>query len=633
MANRTVKHSHRKPAHPANLPAKVDLGRWGVLAILVVATLATYVSLCSCDFTTWDDDLNVSQNPYFNPPSVQGVAHFWAAPHLYLYIPVTYTVWGALAAVAQLDEPGPSGIWLNPAIFHLANVLVHLLAVLVAYELLLSLTRRRWAACAGALLFALHPVQVESVAWVAGMKDVLCGFFSLCCLWQYVRFAQEDSDNNEAASSRRPWGHYSVATAALILAMLSKPSAMTVPFAAAVLDRWIVRRRWTRIAVAMWPWAILALACAIEARYFQPVGASFDGGRWWQRLVLMGAALSFYLYKLVIPLHLAIQYNDSPRVLLSERWIYFAWLIPVAIVLVIWLLRRRARWLATGAAILFVSVLPVLGLVPFQFERFSLTADHYLYFAMIGPALAVAFAFTCLHGQSLKIVGASYAMLIALLGVRSALQTGYWRDTQTLFEHEVAVNPQSDLGYNKLASLALERNDIPGAEAFTQKSLAIRHDQSGAYLMLGNIMAHQGHAAQAISAYQTAIDHDPKDDAAMASLGGLLAEQGHLDEAMKLCRRAIEIEPANVNAHMNLAIMLARQNHLQESLKEAEQAAGYGRGNAKAHQILGFLLFQGGNPRAAVPELEEALRLDPNIRGVRETLTAIQNNGHFSQRR
>lgn len=630
MTSRTAKRSARKPAPLIAAQAEGKAVRWWILAILVIATLAAYVSLCGCDFTTWDDNQNVSQNPYFNPPSIQGIAHFWVTPHMFLYIPVTYTVWGVLAAIAQLDQPDPSGIWLNPAIFHFANVMVHLLAVLAAYQLLLALTRKPWPACAGALLFALHPVQVESVAWVAGMKDVLCGFFSLCCLWQYVRFAQQDAEDSiEETSSHVRWTHYGIATAALVLAMLSKPSAMTVPLAAAVLDRWVVRRRWMRIGVALWPWAVLALACAIEAHLVQPAGASFDAGRLWQRPLLMGAALAFYLYKLLFPLHLAIQYNYSPHILLAGRWIYFAWLIPALLTLIIWLARRRAPWLLAAAAIVFFSVLPVLGLVPFQFERLSLTSDHYLYFAMIGPALAVAFGLTYLKGRSLRWIGGLYAAIIVLLAVRSALQTSYWRDTQTLFEHEVAVNPQSDLGYNKLASLALERNDIADAEALTEKSLAVRRDQSGAYLMWGNIMARKGQTAQAAQAFRTALAYDRDNDAAMASLAGALAQQGQLDEAMQLCRRAIEIEPSNFNAHLNLAIMLGRQNRVHEGLSEAQQAVAYGRGNAKAHEILGILLLQSGKPRDAVPELEEALRLDPNIPGARQVLSSISRAGQL----
>lgn len=625
MAHRTAKRPSRKSTRPAKSPAKPDLGRWGVLAILVVATLATYLSLCWCDFTSWDDNQNVSHNPYLNPSTLEGVAHFWTTPHMFLYIPMTYTVWGALAAVAQLDQPTPSGIWLNASVFHFANVLVHLLAVLAAYQLLLALTRNRWPACAGALLFALHPVQVESVAWVAGMKDVLCGMFSICALWQYVRFAQDESSGGENALSRRRWLHYGLATAAVVLAMLSKPSAMTVPFLAAVLDRWIVRRPWRRIAAALWPWAVLGLACAFLAHWVQPVAASFDAGRLWQRPLLAGAALAFYLYKLIFPLHLAIQYDYAPQVLLAGRWIYLAWLIPAAVALAIWLKRRSAPWSIAAAAIFFLSVLPVLGFVPFQFERLSLTADHYFYVAMIGPAMALAFALTCLHQRSQKTAAAICAAVLALLALRSGLQTGYWRDTQTLFEHEVAVNPRSDLGYNKLASLALDRNDPKTAEKLTLESLAAQPDQSGAYLMLGNIMSHEGRADEAIKAFGTAIGRDPDNHAAMSSLAGLLAERGQIDQAMRLCRRAIEIEPTDVNAHLNLSIMLARQRRLPEAIDEAEQAVRYDRGSAKAELTLGVFILQSGDPRGAVPHLKQALRLDPNIRGAREILSSISN--------
>src|SRR5215469_5436409 len=155
--------------------------------------------------------------------------------------------------------PDANGIWLNPYLFHTANLLVHVLAALAAYALLRRLTRSAWAACAGALLFALHPVQVEPVAWVAGMKDLLCGMFSLVALWQYVAFAQ--GDDKVTAKTRR-W-HYAAATVAFSLALLSKPAAMSLPVAAAAIDRWIVGRSWRQIAGAAGPWLVMAIPIAV----------------------------------------------------------------------------------------------------------------------------------------------------------------------------------------------------------------------------------------------------------------------------------------------------------------------------------------------------------------------------------
>src|SRR5580692_1666332 len=183
------------------------------LRLLIVATtLCAFAYLISCDFTEWDDSQTVSQNPRLHPPSLHNVGYYWTAAGaqapMGLYIPVTYTFWSFVAAISR-----------NAPFFHAANILLHILAALAMFELLRVLIRHDWAACAGALLFALHPVQVESVAWVSGAKDLLCGLFSLIALWQYTLYAEQ------RPSKRR---HYAIGILCLILAMLSKPTAIVV---------------------------------------------------------------------------------------------------------------------------------------------------------------------------------------------------------------------------------------------------------------------------------------------------------------------------------------------------------------------------------------------------------------------
>ena len=626
MANPSAKRSARRRAAPQAAIVKHDPGRWAVAAVLVIATLVTFGRVCGADFTTWDDNLNVSRNVYLNPPTLAGLAHFWVSPHMALYVPITYTVWSVLAAVARVDTPDPTGIWLNPFDFHAANLLVHLIAVLIAYQLLLSLTHRRWPSCAGALLFALHPVQVESIAWVAGMKDVLCGMFSLLALWQYVQFAQEQPDPDRSPPAPRSWLHYGLATASLVLAMLSKPSAMVVPFAALVLDRWIIGRSWQRIATALWPWALLSLACAIVATLVQPVASPPDGGRIWARPLLAGAGVAFDLYKLVLPISLAVQYHYSPQVLLAGRWIFVAWTIPFSIAIGLWLLRRRARWLVVSAALFVIPTLPVLGFVPFQFERLSLTADHYLYLSMSGPALALAFWLSLLSSRWLKLGRGLAAVGLTLLAIRSNLQTAYWENTQTLFEHELAVNPSSEVAYNNLATLALDQHQPESAklaEQLAQASIRSNPNQAEAYSTLGNALVRQHRDREAFAPYRTAIQNDPDAYPALTSLSALLAQDKQFPEAMRLCTRAIEIEPTYEKAHLNMAVMLANQNRLGDAIKEATIAVQLDPADAQAQSTLGNLLKGAGRSREAAERLREALRLNPNLVGARQALESL----------
>lgn len=628
MASASVQRARSKrDGAKSDRLAPVDRGRWGPVLLLVLATLVVLWPVCTHDFTTWDDYQNVAKNPRLNPPTTDGLLYFWtnlSHPYMSIYIPLTYTLWGALAAVGRLDSPDASGVLLNPYLFHAANLLVHLLAVLAAYQLLFVLTKRRWAACAGALLFAVHPVQVEPVAWVAGMKDVLSGLLSLIALWQYVLFAEQnkvDPAAREPATARAPRGYYTVASVAFVLAMLGKPSAMIVPLAALLLDRFILKRSWRAIARAIGPWLVLAVLCAFEAKIAQPVALAPDEGRLWARPLFAGAALAFYLYKLVFPASLAVQYHYSPQVLLAGRWIWFAWLVPAAVALIVWLARKRLPWLVAAAGLIVAGTLPVLGFVPFQFERLSLVADHYLYVSMLGPALALAFVLASIRRT--RIAGAACAAALVALAVRSHLQTRHWRDTTTLFTHELAVNPYSEVAYNSLANVAMSAKQPRQAEGLARESIRLQPRQEDAYITLGSALVAEGRPDEALAAYRFATQISPDNPVALSDLAGLLAERGQLEEGIRLCRRAIELDSDSAKAHSNLASMLAHQGQYVRALPEAEIAVQLDPADPQAQTNLGAILLALGQRDAAIRHFAQAVRLDPDSTLARRALADL----------
>ena len=210
--------------------------------LIVAATLGTFAYLISCNFTEWDDPQTVSQNHRLHPPTLHSIRYYWTAAGaqapMGLYIPVTYTFWSIIAAISR-----------NAAFFHAANILLHMMAALAMF------------ACAGALLFALHPVQVESVAWVSGTKDLLCGLFSLVALWQYTLYAEQRPHKHR---------HYAIGLLCLILAMLSKPTAIVVPLMAVAIDLFFLRRQRRVVLKSLWLWLALMIPCAIWTMQSQP---------------------------------------------------------------------------------------------------------------------------------------------------------------------------------------------------------------------------------------------------------------------------------------------------------------------------------------------------------------------------
>ena len=235
------------------------------------------------DFVVYDDSIHVYANPHLKKTPLSNIPKFWQAPYEGLYIPVTYTVWAGIAGATSRDTT--SGTEHNPYAFHLANLLVHLLSVLVVAALLRRLVRHDWAAFGGALLFALHPLQVEPVAWVSGLKTVLGGFFLLAAAWQYVCYAGAPV----GGSKRRL--HYALATAAFVLAMLAAPGAVVAPLVAGIIACTLLGRPVRQTAKELLPWLLVAIPVVIVTKMSQPDLEPAFIPALWQRPLIAGDAV------------------------------------------------------------------------------------------------------------------------------------------------------------------------------------------------------------------------------------------------------------------------------------------------------------------------------------------------------
>ena len=337
---------------------------WVRPALVALAVVLVFWPVCTFDFTSWDDDKTVCDNAALNPPTVSSIASFWAKPYGDLYIPLTYSVWGAIASMAGVSpEPG-TGIQLNPYLFHTANLLLHLASALVAYRILLILIGRYWPACAGAVLFAIHPVQVEAVAWMSGLKDLLAGLFSLLAVWQYLVAVARNAGTNDLSieivgtvnrgthsksvpsiqtspGSRFYFRRYLAATVFFLLALLSKPSSAAATVAVVgVLDLLLLRRSLRSSVCAVAPWVLLAIPFLYIAHRVQPghLGGSIPLIR---RPLIAADALTFYMAKVLWPARLCIDYGRTPAMVLAGRLAWFTWIIPAALVATIWCLGKR----------------------------------------------------------------------------------------------------------------------------------------------------------------------------------------------------------------------------------------------------------------------------------------------------
>ena len=533
---------------------------WLAIAMMIALPAAVFWQTRDFEFV-WDDEVNVATNPYLNAFTASNVTQLWQKPYDGLYIPMTYTVWAAIAPLARFSTAKDSDK-LSPKLYHLANVGFHIANTLIVFAILMIVIQNDWAACAGALLFALHPVQVEPVTWVTGMKDVLCGFFSVIAVWQYLLYSKKrrkaitDGESNTRLT-RQARFHYLGATIVFICAMLAKPAAVITPVIVLLLDSLALKRPLRETALPIGGWLLLTIPFVIIAKLSQPESELGFVTPLWARPLIAGDASAFYLYKLFLPLRLAPDYSRSPEFVLQQSLTYFIWLIPFSAAVLIWRGKRRWPWLVAAGGIFLVGSLPVSGLVPFRFQNSSTVADRYLYLAMLGPALALACVLCKRRSATVTLL--CFAA-IGLFGVISAWQTRHWENEPSLFTHVLEINPRS----------------------------------WAAHYGLGRAFVRQGKKSDAMEHFREAARLQPEFTKAHFSLAGLLVAEGSLGEAIVEYRQALRIAPNYVDARVGLAKALTLQGNLAAGLDEYRRALDLAPGRTDIASAVDDLLTRKG---------------------------------------
>jgi Tfp pilus assembly protein PilF len=490
-----------------------------VIVILVLATIAALWPVMRCGFVGWDDPQTVAENPNIVSPSVGGVLRYWKRPAMGLYVPVTYTAWSVIGWLSPSPDLPTESPQLDPALFHGTNLLVHILSTLLVGAIVRRIVGNDVAACIGALLFALHPLQVETVAWVSGLKDLLSAFFSLLAIWQYMAFAESPPETFE----RRL--RYFIVLAAAGLAMLSKPSAMVLPLVLLLLDVLILRRTARQIARGILPVALVCLPCAVLAMVVQHPPRSVA---LWQRPIVVMDSISFYVAKFFWPLKLAPDYGRRPVDALHDRLIGFCWVIPVLLAAGLWVIRKRAPRVVAGLLIFLLIVLPTLGFVNTLFQDKSTVADHYAYFAMFGLSIAIA-AIVARLGSRAAVVA---AIVLVAAGIQSFRQAWFWHDSYSLFARTVQVSPRSWSTRIALAAELFHRGDFGQAQQRMQEAIDI-YPSSRTYLAMGQLMLLANRPADAIDPLQRALEYEPGIQDGRLNLANAYLRSGRASDAQR----------------------------------------------------------------------------------------------------
>ena len=625
------------PASPQGSHAGFNAPRAAMLvASAFIAFVVVIVHLPNLQhaLTNWDDNVNISANPLLNPVSFRNVARFWTEPYANLYVPLTYTTWAAERAAFG------AAAWPQ----FLGNLLLHCGSALMLFRLILRLIPRDLqahrvpAALLGALLFALHPVQVESVAWATGRKDTLSGFLVLAALLLYVRAAQSSSGADALARLRRPawWA----AQAAFVAAILAKPSAVTFPALAFALD-WLALGTTARVALASAapPLAISALAIALTAtaqpipealqRHFTPL---------WTRPFIAADALLFYMRKIVWPTGLGANYGRTPAVVMAgSRALLPLTLLATAAAAVVITFTRLKRRVAlrpslvfAGLLLAFLALTPVLGLVPFIYQSKSTVGDRYLYIPMAGAAIALAMlwrraAIPATPRSRWAPLSGATALLI-LYAALSVSQAGTWRNSFTLWTRAVQVAPQAPANRTNLASALLDLNRPAAALAATDEAIRLDPENFAAQSQRSIALLQLGRNEEAIAAAAQAVALAPNDAGVYQAQGDILLKSKQSEAAVLAYQKALALDPTIGPVHRNLAIALSALGRYAEAVPHFEFVLAERPDLSEDQARFGFVLARLGRTDEALVHLREALRLDPRNALATEQLKRLEKS-------
>ncbi|MGD0651503.1 MAG: tetratricopeptide repeat protein [Verrucomicrobiia bacterium] len=572
------------------------------VVLIVLLTVVAYLPAMRGGFI-WDDDAYVTGNQTLR--SAQGLHQIWLNPkRMAQYYPLTFTVFWV-----------EYQLWgLNPFGFHLVNVLLQAVNAILLWRLLsgLRVPGAWWAAA----IFALHPVTVESVAWITERKNVLSCLFYLLALLAYLRFRRL---TGEGAARAWHWRFYPLVLVLFLCALLSKTVTCSLPAVLVLLVWWKTGRVEKRDALALLPLFVLGAALGLMTAWTEKHRVGASGAEWAlsfvERCLLAGRVLWFYAGKLFWPRELTFIY---PRweIDAGAGWQYLFPLAALVVLIALWLLRSRIGKGPLVAVLCFAGTLvPALGFFDVYPFRFSFVADHFQYLACIGLITLAVGAGTAISqragrwGRDLGALAAAAVLL--LLGVSTWRQAHIYKDLETLWRDTLKKNPSAWIAHNNLGVM-LQKANVSEAKEHYEQALRLKPDYAEGHNNLGNALLDLGKVTEALGCFEQALRLQPDYIDAYNNLGNALLRLGRVTEALGCFEQALRLNPDHAETHNNLGNALLRLGKITEALEHYEQALRLKPDFAEAHNNLGAVLWQVGRGDEAIGHFEQALRIKPD---------------------
>ena len=610
-------HLPEAGSQPAGGPERWKIA--GVCIFLAVIVWVVFGQTLYHDFVNFDDAKYVYENPIVQKGlTLRGIS--WAFTHVYA------SNWHPLTWLSHMLDCQLYG--LNAGGHHLTNILLHTATVILLFLVLRRMTGFLWRSAFVAAVFAVHPLHVESVAWVAERKDVLSGLFFMLTLWAYVRYA------------RRPWSpaRYGLVVLLFALGLMCKPMLVTLPFVLLLLDYWPLNRLgadaknepvfrlglpiprrliWEKLPLL----GLTVVSCGItlfaQAKALQPLenlSLSLRAGN---------ALISYvaYLGQMFWPSGLAVLYPLTAKGV-GGASVAASLVVLAGISTGVFVLRRRCPYLLTGWLWYLVMLVPVIGIVQVGAQA---RADRYTYLPQIGLYVLLTWAaadFSARLRYRPWVLGSLAAVILAALMGCARAQTAYWRNSETLWTHTLACTSDNAGAHNNLGNALLQKGKMDEAMVQFQKALQINPDYAEAHNNLGTALAQKGKVDEAIAQFQKAMQIKPDLAEAHNNLGNALLQKGNVDEAVVQYQKALQIKPDFAEACYNLGKTLLEKGKVDEAMVHFQKALQIKPDYAEARNGLGNALLQKGNVDEAVVQYLKALQIKPDLAEAHNNLGA-----------
>lgn len=544
-----------------------DLSPWAPWMV-GLATLLVFLPSVGNDFVNWDDDRNFLENPHYRGLGPAQIGWAFRAFILGHYHPLTW-----------LSSSFDYALWgMNPAGYHFTNVVLHAITAVLVFLLFVELLKKAldresspqlvWAAAAGALVFSLHPLRVESVTWASERRDVLCGVFYAGTLLLYMR------------------GKVRWAIAAFVGALLSKILAVTLPVVLLLIDFYPLRRKsftWCTLSEKLPFFALAAVAgfYAMTRTTGSFGSATADLGLYPDlRVGLSLYGLAFYVVKTLVPISLYPQYVYSLDPQITDwRIVGSAVFVGAVTALAVWQWKQRP-WIAAVWGAYVVTLLPVLSLL--RLDRQQVVADHHTYLATLGIAGLLGGVWLVQYEKSANWVILRGTVTLAVLTGLTLGQIPRWKDSKTLWSRTVEGQPLSIVAHNNLGRAVLAEGDAAGAVQHFERAVEMDPRYAQAQYNLGSLRMQQGSLTEAEASLRAAVEREPRLAQAQNALGNCLLRQERVAEAVPHYEAALEAAPDYADAHYNFGVALEYLGRSLEAVYHYRLAAELDPSNADA---------------------------------------------------